>query len=815
MQGGRRRTIVSLALLCLFPALAYAQTTGWNQTAAGTYDYNLNTNWVGSSINGIWDSSLTLAAGQTITFAADTALTTGLTFNYVGNVDEIFRATGGDRTLTLGGDIAVNTVNVRSNQIVIGSATATQRLHVDLGGTARNVKIAGVPGTQRGMTFTNNVSNGALTLTGGGIVNMNSVNTLTALTLKGGMFAHSSAAGDTAITNALTIDGAAGGAGFITLSSGASTHPSITANSLTRANGGVVFFRGATLGTAAPATNNVNNITFTNSLESGLVGGGGAAGTQNISILPWASGDTSVTGVGSTTTTLATYDATNGIRLLTASEFDSTITDGASTSNNVQLPNGSTTTINSSTTINSLVTASGATATTLNGSGTLTITSGAVFLGTGNGLPNLTTTLNFGAAQGVIGTGAGKGGTFGSAVQGSGGLVLYQSAASTTSISAGVGLTYNGNAASSTYTGNTYILGRAAVSVNNFLPNFSNGSRTGDVYVNGELDANNSLGINGLNGNGLLTRTVSGSGTITIGDNNASGIFAGVIANNGGTLGLTKIGSGTQILSGVNTYGGSTIVNNGTLSVTGSLASGTVTVSSIATLKGTGTVAGNINAAGTVAPGNSVGTLTTGSANLTGTLAIEVDGAAGDKLLSSGAIDVTAATLTVTPLSGGFTQPSYIIAEGTSITGPFASVPAGYAVNIVSGGVGQQAVLTSTSAGGYTSWASTNAGGQAADLDFDNDGTSNGVEYFMNAAAGFTSNPGVVAGAVTWPNGGNIASSAYGTQFVVQTSSNLLNWIDVPSGSLSTNTSGPGGSLTYTLPTGQGKLFVRLSVNPQ
>jgi hypothetical protein len=112
----------------------------------------------------------------------------------------------------------------------------------------------------------------------------------------------------------------------------------------------------------------------------------------------------------------------------------------------------------------------------------------------------------------------------------------------------------------------------------------------------------------------------------------------------------------------------------------------------------------------------------------------------------------------------------------------------------------------------FASWASTNAGGQTANLDWDNDGVTNGVEYFMNAAPGFTSNPALVDSTVTWPNGGNIPSSAYGSQFVVQTSANLVNWIDVPS-SGDANLVNTSGSVAYTL-TGPGKNFVRLKVTP-
>jgi hypothetical protein len=65
-------------------------------------------------------------------------------------------------------------------------------------------------------------------------------------------------------------------------------------------------------------------------------------------------------------------------------------------------------------------------------------------------------------------------------------------------------------------------------------------------------------------------------------------------------------------------------------------------------------------------------------------------------------------------------------------------------------------------------------------------------------------------------NGGNIPSTGYGTgkQFVVQTSADLEVWEDVPIGNLITNTDGPGGELTYKLPEGAGKLFVRLMVTP-
>ena len=112
----------------------------------------------------------------------------------------------------------------------------------------------------------------------------------------------------------------------------------------------------------------------------------------------------------------------------------------------------------------------------------------------------------------------------------------------------------------------------------------------------------------------------------------------------------------------------------------------------------------------------------------------------------------------------------------------------------------------------YASWAGDNAGGQTANLDYDNDGVTNGVEYFMNAPAGFTANPALVGNTVTWPNGGNIPSSAYGSQFVVQTSTDLVNWTDVP-GTGDANLANASASVAYTV-SGSGKQFVRLKVTP-
>ena len=119
--------------------------------------------------------------------------------------------------------------------------------------------------------------------------------------------------------------------------------------------------------------------------------------------------------------------------------------------------------------------------------------------------------------------------------------------------------------------------------------------------------------------------------------------------------------------------------------------------------------------------------------------------------------------------------------------------------------------LTATvAANAYNTWASINAGGQTAEEDFDGDGVQNGVEFFMNAPAGFTANPALDGtNTITWANGGNIPASEYGTQFVVQTSTNLVDWTNVDVGDVTNSET----ELSYTL-TGSAPQFVRLKVTP-
>ena len=106
----------------------------------------------------------------------------------------------------------------------------------------------------------------------------------------------------------------------------------------------------------------------------------------------------------------------------------------------------------------------------------------------------------------------------------------------------------------------------------------------------------------------------------------------------------------------------------------------------------------------------------------------------------------------------------------------------------------------------YTTWASANAGGQTAGEDYDNDGVENGIEYFMGeTGSSFTAMPGLdETNTITWPMDLNFEGT-----YEIQTSPDLGTWTNVDPRPLPS-----GGTLSYLLPTGLGKQFVRLLVTP-
>ncbi|TIW93814.1 MAG: autotransporter outer membrane beta-barrel domain-containing protein [Mesorhizobium sp.] len=207
-------------------------------------------------------------------------------------------------------------------------------------------------------------------------------------------------------------------------------------------------------------------------------------------------------------------------------------------------------------------------------------------------------------------------------------------------------------------TGNSFVYG-AAYAISGMD---SVAMNSGSVEIDGSL-ATNTLAVNGgsliLNGAATVSSgTTISAGTLQLGNGGTSGSILGDVTDNGtlafnrsdaytfagvisGSGAIRQIGAGLTRLTGDSSgFTGTTSVEAGTLSVNGSLC-GDMDVLASGRLQGIGTVCDTTNA-GTIAPGNSIGTLTV-NGNYTGsggTLEIETvlggDASATDRLVVTG-----------------------------------------------------------------------------------------------------------------------------------------------------------------------------------
>ena len=224
----------------------------------------------------------------------------------------------------------------------------------------------------------------------------------------------------------------------------------------------------------------------------------------------------------------------------------------------------------------------------------------------------------------------------------------------------------------STYTGGTNI-SAGTISISN---DASLGATTGNVTLSG--------------GTLLVTGTTTSSRTIKLSSGSTINVGFGVsytISNAMTGQPLTKVGAGTLVLSGNNTYSGGTAINSGKLlaiNTTGSATgNGTVTVNSGGTLGGTGAV-GAIRAqnGGVVSPGLSPGTLTATAADLTqgvttgGNLYLEINDSGNDLLqLGSGTLTLDGTSVLTVDLNGlsapPATEPVPVVAGNVTGFGSF------------------------------------------------------------------------------------------------------------------------------------------------
>jgi autotransporter-associated beta strand protein len=116
-----------------------------------------------------------------------------------------------------------------------------------------------------------------------------------------------------------------------------------------------------------------------------------------------------------------------------------------------------------------------------------------------------------------------------------------------------------------------------------------------------------------------LQGAITNNATVVF-DQAAAGTYGGAMSGSGS---LTKTGVGALRLTGANSFAGGTVVEAGTLSVDGSIG-GPLIVDAGATLGGRGLVGDvQVLTGGTIAPGNSIGTLRLATLNQSGDYALE------------------------------------------------------------------------------------------------------------------------------------------------------------------------------------------------
>jgi len=344
-----------------------------------------------------------------------------------------------------------------------------------------------------------------------------------------------------------------------------------------------------------------------------------------------------------------------------------------------------------------------------------------------------------------------------------------------------------------------------------------------------------------------VNTNVSGAGTsrmtlTTDAASTASYVFDGTLVNGSpGTLALTKNGGAAQTLNGPCTFTGTTLHNGGKLIINNAYASA-ITVATGATLGGTMTSTAAVTATASgakVAPGNSTGTMTAASANLStgGVLELEIDDAAAptnDKLIVTGNLNVTGATLNLAA-TGTPTQPVYVLASYGTLTGTFGTVtgkPATYDLvyNYNDGVSTNNIALVSTQTDPYAGWLAAypalTGANRAPGVDFDGDGLDNGIEFVIGSDPTAFTGPATAGYPAATVGGGNLVftfkrSNASKTYAVtVETSTDLAAW--PPAGAYlvpTADTAGPpvtvaGENITVTIPMApDAKKFARIKAD--
>ncbi|MBE6383752.1 MAG: hypothetical protein E7049_12170 [Lentisphaerae bacterium] len=606
--------IVLLVSICLgaFTSLGDI-TTGWNKTEKGAYDFLSTDNWADGVVSGVFSADWASGSG------GDTDLYLGSdwtgSFKIFGSIvgRTIIRASNGPCTVTLNDDLYLTPSSMGQDFVFGNGYDDKKKLNFDLGGQSRKIFING--GAR--WIFSDRISNGDLAFDGAGTVTFRSAGGS-----NGAITLSTNTVLKTGFTSSDKNDIDAVRASDLTLSRSRVEFQETYVSVIDRITGklkvladepscSILYPRAST----ADKTDTVRIGSL--DMEPGsslLVRGAKLGGDVKVlfdtapdtigGIVPQlvgakADGDTAGQN-GMYDQSFVSYDAENGlVPLDLTTDYAADVS--AETSVNLLIPYGTTNYLSGPATVNSLYLGAknggDQCAAIMPGENvedaTLTVESGMVLIGYNSAAgnykyPTVGVPLDFGARPGFIVCPGGKRNQINGALKGSAGVTFTTPMATSAAITTS-GLVFGGDANESTYTGDTYIQTFVNVGATGLLPH---GDRTGDVYVNGILLADN-FTINGLYGKGTVNRASSGTKNMFVGDNDADGDFTGTFSVTDNSSTLTKIGTGMQRFGGMVTLAsnGNFNVNVGKVVLDGTVTQGAVNVAAGAAIGGNGSIA--------------------------------------------------------------------------------------------------------------------------------------------------------------------------------------------------------------------------------
>ena len=623
------RCLLALVFTVIFAGSLFAGSAQWD--IFGTGDWNTATNWTPATVpNGPADTATFDLSGTTsVSLSANTEVN-GIIFNPTASAYTITASPTFELTIS-GVGITNNSALTQNFVVAVDGAGSLGAIAFENSATAGN--------------FTTITNDGAV-LSGREGANL--------------FFEGSSSAGGATINNnAGTVSGAGGGqTDFQTNASAGSATINNNGAAVSNAQGGETYFEGAA--TAANATINNNGDTFGGNgpgvtLFDESATAGSATISNNAGTANGAAGgityfDNSSTAGSATITNNAGTVSGEGAGL---TEFNNTSTAGsAAITNNGGTVNGAgggstifhdTSIAGNGTFMTNAGTVSGAGGGRIDFFDSSTASHGMFITngGTVNGaIPGVTDFHNSSSADhGTFTTNGGSG------LNAAGGQTEFFNSSTANNAT----LTANAGTVIGAFGGFTAFWDTSAANSATLIANGGPGqgggifffvSSTGDtsrveVFGNGFLDisdralATPNVTVGSIEGTGNV---FLGSHNLSVGSNNLSTIFSGVIQDggeNGGTGGsLTKVGTGTLIMSGGNTYTGVTHIDGGVLQIDGSIVSST-TVDPGGTLAGSGLINASASNNGIISPGSpgaGPGTLTiVGTYDQTNSATLRID----------------------------------------------------------------------------------------------------------------------------------------------------------------------------------------------